>query len=199
MKRLLAVGAVVVAALLVWHPPAAAPPVAIATAAPFASHTPRGHRRPAPPATLVVYVAGAVRRPGLYTVAAKSRANDAVRLAGGFRPDADPAGVNLAAALNDGDEVRVPVAGAARTSRSRAGVIRSRRPAASRAKTSTPVELNAASASQLARVPGIGAALAARIVELRERDGAYETLDQLLDVAGMTPARLDRAAPFLYL
>ena len=59
------------------------------------------------------------------------------------------------------------------------------------------VDVNAADAAELAAVPGIGRAIAARIVELREREGAFTSLDELLDVAGMTQTRLERARPYL--
>jgi DNA uptake protein ComE-like DNA-binding protein len=59
--------------------------------------------------------------------------------------------------------------------------------------------VNRSDAALLGRVPGIGPAIAARIVELREREGAYTSLDQLLDVAGMSDSRLERASPYLTL
>jgi competence protein ComEA len=143
----------------------------------------------------VVYVAGAVAHPGLYTLGSRDRVADAVREAGGLSPAADAAGVNLAAHIVDGEEIDVPLPGErAVSSRARAAHARTRR------KPSPPpegVDVNAADAATLARVPGIGRTVAARIVAVRERDGAFASLDELLDVAGMTSARLDRARPYL--
>ncbi|MGC2407220.1 MAG: helix-hairpin-helix domain-containing protein, partial [Candidatus Cybelea sp.] len=59
------------------------------------------------------------------------------------------------------------------------------------------INVNEADAAELAAVPGIGRAVAARVVELREREGNFTSLDELLDVAGMTQTRLDRARPYL--
>ncbi|MGB7014574.1 MAG: helix-hairpin-helix domain-containing protein, partial [Candidatus Cybelea sp.] len=59
------------------------------------------------------------------------------------------------------------------------------------------VDLNAADATQLGAVPGIGRAVAQRVVELRQRQGPFASLDELLDVAGMTQSRLERARPYL--
>lgn len=141
----------------------------------------------------VVYVAGAVVHPGLYHLHAGARADDAVRSAGGFRSDADTGAVNLAAHVADGDEVFVTVLGAPTPHPTR-----SRRPrAVSKKGTNIVVDLNTATAEQLATVPGIGATLAARIVEVRERDGAYASFDELLDVAGITASRLQRAEPYM--
>ncbi len=186
--------AIVVAALALWHPGGPAKP-GFAT---LADATPGPHRRVArTPAALaspaVVYVAGAVARPGLYRLPAGARADDAVRSAGGMQPGADAAGVNLAARVADGDEIVVPRIGDA-TPRPRARTSRSRRlPSPAPAS----VGINEAGIDALARVPGLGPALASRIVAFRETNGPFANLDELLDVNGMTPARLERASPFL--
>ena len=193
--RAIVIGAVLaLAALAVWHRPPDAAPAAVAQAA-----TPVRHAVPkaSPAAPAVVYVTGAVVRPGLYPVAGGARVADAVRLAGGLLADADPVAVNLAAHVRDGDEIAVSVRGAPV-----ATAARSRKTAASRTRAvktvpSEPIDVNSADAQTLATVPGVGAVIARRIIAVRENDGPYTSLDQLLDVAGMTLARLDRASPFL--
>ncbi len=190
-------GALAAAVVFIWHPPGATAPVAATTATPgIAAHHGRApgsasHRPSDMPA--VVYVAGAVHRPGLYRLAAGARADDAVRSASGFRSDADTGAINLAAHVADGDEVYVAVLGAP-TPRT---VSARRLHAKSNKSANIVVDLNTATAEQLARVPGIGVTLAARVVDVRERDGAYTTFDELLDVAGMTASRLERAQPYL--
>jgi competence protein ComEA len=143
---------------------------------------------------LVVYVAGAVRTPGLYHLHGGDRAARAVALAGGFGASADAAAVNLAARPSDGDEIYVPVAG--ETAHARPSTHRSGRHARA---TPAPgsVDVNRAGAGALAAVPGIGRAVAERILQVREREGGFSSLDQLLDVAGMTQTRLERARPYL--
>jgi len=197
MKRYLAIGiGIAVAALALRHPPrAAAPGFAAGPGGPAAHRHASPHPLPSAWPGAVVYVAGAVARPGLYRLAAGARADDAVRLAGGMRAGADPVAVNLAARVADGDEIVVPLIGEATPHP------RGRSPRPRRAPTPAPasVELNDAGVDALARVPGLGPALAARIVAFRATNGAFANLDELLDVNGMTPARLDRAAPFLQL
>jgi competence protein ComEA len=141
----------------------------------------------------VVYVAGAVTKPGLYRIGPGDRNARAVALAGGLTASADAAGINLAARAQDGDEIYVPSAGEARhASRSPRGAHRrSRTPAAA------SIDVNRATANDLARVPGVGRAIAQRIVELRQLQGPFASLDELLDVAGMTQSRLERARAFL--
>lgn len=202
----------VLAAVALWHPAprfAAQTPIAASFASPddgAARRDARPHesRRDAPAS--VVYVAGAVRRPGLYRIAAGDRAADAVAKAGGLGAGADAGAVNLAEHVADGDEVYVPVAGeTAHASSSRHSTHRHRRTRRGRSGASdvslpaAGVELNAAGETELAAVPGIGAAIAARIVEMRTVDGAFTSLDELLDVAGMTQTRLERARPYLHL
>jgi competence protein ComEA len=200
MQRWLIVLAIVaLAALAIWHP--APPPALTATASEPVAQAPRSNpRRVAPSAEdgpAVVYVVGAVRHPGLYRIARSARIDDAIRAAGGLRDDADPAGVNLAARASDGDEIAVPTLGQpTRLTRNtkRAGG-RGSRPS----KSAAIVDVNTATADVLASVPGLGATIAARIVQVREEEGAFTTFDQLLDVAGMTDSRLTRAQPYLRL
>ena len=195
----IAIVAVVVlgAAAALWHP---APHAAIVSASPQPDATvaPRRSRRDRSPEELVVYVAGAVQRPGLYRLREGDRYDRAVALAGGLRSDADAAGVDLAQRATDGEEVLVPRAGETARRSSRSSHRSSRR---HRRTPSAPVEgsvdVNGAGSDELARVPGIGRAIAGRIIELRDREGAFASLDELLDVAGMTQSRLARARPYL--
>jgi competence protein ComEA len=199
MTRILIVAAALgLAAFALWHP---APPPQAVTAVPSPQASSHGGRRKsghavepaAADSEAVVFVAGAVARPGLYRLRGGDRAGDAIRLAGGPSAAADPWGVNLAARVRDGDEIYVPRAG------ERAAPAAAKRGRRARA-TPAPVhdvDVNNADAETLGRVPGIGRAIAARIVELRERDGPYGSLDELLDAAGMSAARLERARPFL--
>ncbi len=198
LRTLILVAVVGLIALAVWHP--APGPALNANAVPATAFPSRHAGRGTASTTsmeVVVYVVGAVVRPGLYRIAASARNEDAVRAAGGFRPEADPAGVNLAAHAGDGDEIVVPTLG--ESSRAAATTKRTRTPRTHTAKSHAVVDVNTAPAAALATVPGIGTTVAARIVEIRERDGAFATFDELLDVAGMTQSRLDRALPFLHL
>ncbi len=197
LRALVVVAVVGLIAVAVWHP--APPPALTAAGAPSTTPMPRHLHRALSASTggAIVYVAGAVVRPGLYHIVDGARVDDAVRSAGGFAPGADPSAVNLAARAGDGDEIFVPLLG--ESSRSTSPAKRMRTPRARTAKTHAIVDVNTASAAELASVPGIGATVAARIVAIRERDGAFTTYDELLDVAGMTQSRLDRAQPFLHL
>jgi competence protein ComEA len=205
------VAVAVIAAAVLWHPPRK-PAWAMPSPSPSPAHA-RWGERTGPPRS-VVYVAGAVRSPGLYQVRDGARAADAVRSAGGLRPDADAGSVNLAAHVADGDEIEVSVTGdrlkrrrsaSARSapSGSRPKRRRGRHPAGAasddgKAPSEQPaIDVNAADATALAAVPGIGDAMAARIVEMRERTGPFASLDELLDVAGMTRSKLERARPYL--
>jgi competence protein ComEA len=147
------------------------PPVGVARVSRPESPRSAGSARP----RLYVHVAGAVRRPGLYRVFDGARVATAVRRAGGPTRGAYMTGVNLAALLEDGQQVVVPA-------RARPGA-----PAAADA----PVSLGSASVEQLERLDGIGPTLAQRIVDHRTTSGGFGSLDQLGEVEGIGEKRLE--------
>jgi competence protein ComEA len=128
-----------------------------------------------------VHVAGAVRRPGLYRVGAGTRVGRAVKLAGGPTGKADLAATNLAARVEDGQQILVPVRGAAAT------------PAAATPGTATPsgpISLASATQAQLEELDGIGPTLAARILEYRDEHGGFRSVEELGEVDGIGEVRL---------
>ena len=140
----------------------------------------------APPATagpLIVHVAGAVARPGVYQLAPGARVQAAVEAAGGVAPGADPGALNLAAPMADGERVYVPLVG--ETVPLAAGS------SAVTAAVAGPVDINRASVAELDELPGIGPATAAAIVEHREQHGPFASVDDLEAVRGIGPAKLD--------
>jgi competence protein ComEA len=130
-----------------------------------------------------VHVAGAVRRPGLVRVPAGARVAEAVFRAGGPGRRADLTGVNLAAQVEDGQQVVVPAAGAAVSATGQAGA-----PASS---TGVKPSLGSATVEQLDEIDGIGPTLAERIVEYRTENGGFGSLDELQDVDGIGEKRLE--------
>lgn len=161
-------GATVVMALR--HVPAAVPE---ALEVPAPSPTPAA----VPVATLTVHVAGAVVDPGLVTVAEGARVADAIAAAGGATRGADLGGVNLAATVTDGMQLTVPVLGAVSGGPS-AGA------------TDGLVDVNRAGVEELMRLDGVGEVLARRIIAHREANGPFETVEDLLDVAGIGEGKL---------
>lgn len=147
---------------------------------------------------LLVHVAGAVRRPGVYRVPAGSRADAAVRLAGGVSRRGDAAGVNLAAPLQDGQQIVVPRRGA----RAAAGVVAPGAAATGTGGTSSaagagagagaagaPISLSSATAEQLDTLDGIGPTLAQRIVAYRDAHGGFRSIEELRQVEGIGDKR----------
>jgi competence protein ComEA len=142
----------------------------------------------APAARVVVDVVGAVRQPGLYRLEQGSRIADAVARAGGATAKADLAMVNLAAPLADGEQVVVPKRGAPGA----AGAAPAGASAAGGAAPSAPVQLSTATLEQLDTLPGIGPVTAQKILDYREKHGAFSSVDELDAVPGIGPARLDQ-------
>lgn len=133
-------------------------------------------------ARVVVHVAGAVRRPGVYRFSDGSRIDDAIERAGGPVGDADLDAVNLAAVLVDGEQVYVPSEGEPGGGGSAA--------TDSGEAPSGPVDLNRATEAELDVLPGVGPSTAAAIVRYREESGPFAAVEDLLDVPGIGPAKL---------
>ena len=130
---------------------------------------------------LLVHVAGAVRRPGVYRLEAGSRVFDAVRRAGGARRRADLAALNLAAKLEDGRQVLVPLRGASAAAAAGGSAAPSE---------GQPLDLNTASAEQLDQLDGIGPGMAAAILKYRDQHNGFGSVDELGEVPGIGVKRL---------
>ena len=120
-----------------------------------------------------------MRRPGLHRLSAGGRVDDAIAAAGGATARADIAAVNLAAPLADGEQIVVPLRGAAAAASSSAA-----------GAAGAPVDLNSATAEQLDTLPGIGPSTAAKIIAYRQEHGAFHSLDELDAVSGIGPSKL---------
>ncbi len=129
---------------------------------------------------VVVDVAGAVRRPGVYRLPVGSRVVDAISRAGGATSDAMPGGINRAARLADGQQVVVPESGPG------GGVA-----TAGAAGEDGPISLGSATPEQLESIEGIGPVTASEIVEYRDEHGGFSSVDQLDEVSGIGPATME--------
>ena len=131
-------------------------------------------------ATLYVDVVGAVRRPGLYRLRDGSRVADAVTRAGGPTRKAQIDLVNLAARIADGEQIVVPARGSIAAGAPTPG-----------GAPSGPVHLNSATLEQLDTLPGVGPVTAQKILDYRQKHGAFGSVDELDAISGIGPARLD--------
>ena len=161
--------------------------------------------------TVRVQVSGAVLEPGIYDVPANCRVEEAIAAAGGLTENADSERVNLVRKVRDGMQIRVPVQKAARTSRtqrknaqaksslgeSASGKYGSAKAGSGRnSNMMQSVRINSASAGELQQLPGIGPALAQRIVETR-KGGRFTSVEDLLRVPGIGKAKLAKLRDYV--
>jgi competence protein ComEA len=143
------------------------------------ARSPRGNSvmllPPPTPAPLVVDVAGAVPRPGVYEFPSGSRVKDAVEAAGGFLAEADKTNLNLAAPLEDGKRLEIPFLAGAEP----VGV--------ALVEEAAPelIDINTADAETLSTLPGIGSTLAQRIIAYREQYGDFYYIEDITNVDGI--------------
>lgn len=182
--------------------------------------------QPAAPAAIYVHVAGAVKKPGLYSLPPNSRVFQAIKAAGGAKGDADLDAVNLAEKVSDGEKVYIPSAqemkatptveaAGAQNDIGEHSVLPAESAAAgaSAAKSGTgrgggrsdkltdpsqgTVDINTATAEDLQRLPGVGPAMAARIVAFRQSAGGFKKPEELMEVSGIGPKKFAKMQPFL--
>lgn len=138
------------------------PVIAITTATPRATAT---------PVSIIVDVRGAIAKPGVYTLPAGSRVQDVLALAGAVTGNAETRALNLARKVNDGEQLYIPTIGEATPTSA---------PAASKTTPSTirspagKININTATIAELDMLPGIGPAIAQRIIEYRAQNGAFQ-------------------------
>jgi competence protein ComEA len=136
---------------------------------------------PGAPALALVFVSGAVVRPGMYHLSPGARIGDAIAAAGGVTPDADPGRLpNMASRIHDGHEVKVPF----------------RRATASRGLT-TRLDINTATLDQLRAVPGMPLGLPEAIVDYREQFGPFPALSDLRTMLGVDGPTVTGLRPYL--
>jgi competence protein ComEA len=166
-------------------------------------------------ASVAVYVCGAVRKAGVYTLDTGAREVDAIAKAGGAAPNADLEQLNLAQPLGDGMKIDVPVKGqviaqegadsvssalastAVGSAPRRGGRHHSSRSGSHKLHDGQTIDVNTATESELTQLPGVGPSLAARIVEYRQSNGPFQTPDDMQNVAGIGPSKFAKMEPFI--
>lgn len=169
--------------------------------------TPQGARSVDSAAGVVVHVAGCVKKPGVYTLSAGARVVDAVHSAGGPGQDADLDSVNLAARVKDGQQItlqskRVQVTSMIPMLGVRSKIKTSSSKWSASTLSSQPqqiININTANIAELDQLPGVGPSTAQKIIDYRSQIGQFTSIDQILEVKGIGPKKLEKIAPYIRL
>ncbi|MFC5281031.1 helix-hairpin-helix domain-containing protein [Arcanobacterium canis] len=202
----LVVSALVVCVILVWNRPgqaiefpSAPSHSAMPSVTPVAIPSGTTNQQENQASQVVVYVSGAVKKPGVVRLDPGARVDDAVRAAGGFGKDADPNALNLAEKLADSAHVHVAAVGeSAQRVQSGDNVAGGQHGKNKETRDSgSSVNLNTATASDLESVPGIGPVTASAIIEYRSSIGSFSSVDQLREVSGIGAKTLEKLRPHI--
>jgi competence protein ComEA len=178
------------------------PPVVSANLPPVQMVSSAAPPSPSGDQPVVVSVVGLVHRPGLVTLEPGARIDDALAAAGGVLDGADLLGLNVARRLTDGEQIVVGIAAPPGVPSAMGSSVTT--PAGTQAEqagpptggtgtaTAGPVNLNTATVSELDTLPGVGPVTAAAIVAFRDANGEFTDVEQLGDVDGIGPARLEK-------
>ncbi len=188
------IGLFVTGGLLLIARPDLGTPIALHPApSPTPTHPPLPTRTPEP---ILVQIAGAVQRPGVYALAEGSRLTDLITRAEGLAPDADLDRVNQVALLHDGTYFYIPAVGEAipETAANAPGYS----PAEAAEQYDYPLDLNQAGQEELESLPGIGPSKAADILNYREQSGPFASVDDLANVPGIGEATVESLREYLF-
>ncbi len=144
---------------------------------------------PAVAKTILIHVAGKVKRPDVYPLLAGSRVSDAIKAAGGANRGVDLGDINLARVLIDGEQVYVGYVAKANSSSSKS----------SKSRFTGVININRATKAEFDSLTGIGPVIASRIINYRNTNGPFLALDDLLKVSGIGSKTLERIRPRLSL
>jgi len=134
---------------------------------------------------IVVYITGAVPRPGVYALPDGARVQDVISAAGGFLAEAQKEGINLARLLEDGEQLDIPY------TEGFSPVIPTAIPELVQPSTDL-ININTASAGELDSLPGIGAKTAQKIIEYRTQNGPFIAIEDIINVSGVGPGTFER-------
>jgi len=144
---------------------------------------------PAVAKTILIHVAGKVKRPDVYPLLAGSRVSDAIKAAGGANKGVDLGDINLARVLIDGEQIYVGYVAKANSSSSKS----------SKSRFTGVININRATKAEFDSLTGIGPVIASRIINYRNTNGPFLALDDLLKVSGIGSKTLERIRPRLSL
>lgn len=173
------------------------PPIEVVTVEPTATATlpPQATATPKP---VRVYITGAIQHEDVYFMPAGSIIKDVVEAAGGFTADADHTRINLAQEVQDQQQIHVPsldevnppppVQGGPTTSTSNT---------ANNPATGAVINLNTATVEELDSLPGVGPAIAKRIIEYRSSVGGFSSIEQITQVSGIGEATFAKIKAFI--
>ncbi|MBT3389738.1 MAG: competence protein ComE [Chloroflexi bacterium] len=152
---------------------------------------------PPTPVPIRVHISGAVAQPGVVALPPESRVQDAIAAAGGFSEDAQTENLNLAALLEDGSQVIVPIVASANNTPAVAESSPIIADPPQGESVAQIVNINTASQAELETLPGVGPVTAEKIIAYRQENGAFSIIEEIQNVSGIGPATFEKMKPLI--
>ncbi|MEW6717921.1 MAG: helix-hairpin-helix domain-containing protein [Chloroflexota bacterium] len=146
---------------------------------------------PPSPQPVTIHIEGAVLQPGVYTLPHGSRVQEAINAAGGLTSEAQEGALNLAAPLEDGERIWVPVAG-----KNPAPTSSANQPPNPQT-TDSVININTATQEELESLPGIGPVTAEKIIVYRQEHGLFTSIEEIQNVSGIGPVMFEKIKNYI--
>ena len=149
---------------------------------------------------IVIHITGEVKKPGVVKIKQGSRIEDVISAAGGLTENGDITNVNLAYVVEDGMKIRIPSDNEGNgsedyiTEDSGKGIIMSEEGSDS---SSSIVNINTANETELEQLPGIGPSISRKIVEYRNKNGKYKSIEDIKNVTGIGDSKYEKIKDFI--
>lgn len=141
---------------------------------------------------ILIHIAGAVNKEGVISIQENKRVIDAIEKAGGLKENADISNINLADTLEDGTKIYIPTKEELKEIENQNNLQQEQTSSQQTTKSTSKININKANTEQLQNLPGIGPAIAEKIIEYRNKNGNFNKIEDIKQVSGIGESKYNK-------